>query len=273
MMIRYKFATLILFIFSSFGVAQSSTGEAKGCVEYQSNEVSGRRILFFNETESLFVQSSTKLGAGERESGAKIEDGGIKMTVNVKDEDGNQYYRNFEEMSLTIRHAKASLPAYTYKDDWLTQDWAIKNKTREIGGMQVKKAVTEFRGNTFEVWFAPEVNLPYGPWKLFGLPGLIVEARDQKTGRMDYQLQSLHIPCPVAWPLETPTAAETKTLREHVDYRDNYSDHIHQHLISRLPPAAAARLSPMRSNAKSPRENNLEKIYAWETKEPTWDNK
>lgn len=214
------------------------------------------------------VQSSTLLGMSEDESGAKIEEGGIRMAVTVRDEQGNQYYRNFSNSTLVVRHAKGTLPAYTYEDNWIEHNWEISNKTKKISGVEVRKATTNFRGNLFEVWYAPEVNLPYGPWKLFGLPGLIVEAKDKQTGRMDYQLKSIHVPCPVDWEIVSPEADEQKTLREHVDYRDNYGDHIHQQLLSRLPPGAASRLTKRPSGAKSPRESHYEKIYEWETKEP-----
>lgn len=268
---NYLILLILFLIWPVVAVAQTQR-MAKGCVEYQADKTSGRRMLFFNETESLMVQSSTKLGMLQDESGAKIEEGAIRMSVTVKDEQGNQYYRNFNDTTLVVRHAKGTLPAYTYADSWIEHDWKTSNKTKTVGGLEVRKATTEFRGNTFEVWYAPEINLPYGPWKLFGLPGLIVEAKDKATGRMDYQLKSVHIPCPVDWPITAPEAEEQKTLKEHVDYRDNYVDHIHQQLISRLPPGSASRLTKRPTVTKTPRESHYEKIYEWETEAPDGNN-
>lgn len=56
--------------------------------------------------------------------------------------------------------------------------WDIDDAKKQILGYQCYKASTNFRGREWEVWFAPEIALPFGPWKLHGLPGLILEAHD-----------------------------------------------------------------------------------------------
>lgn len=56
--------------------------------------------------------------------------------------------------------------------------WHLLPETRKIGSLLCKKAVGVFRGRTYEAWYAPQIPVPYGPWKLQGLPGLIIEAYD-----------------------------------------------------------------------------------------------
>lgn len=56
-------------------------------------------------------------------------------------------------------------------------DWQINNETKEIMGYTAQKAITHFRGRDYEAWFAPEINLQDGPWKFYGLPGLILEIK------------------------------------------------------------------------------------------------
>ena len=59
-------------------------------------------------------------------------------------------------------------------------DWVMQNETKQILGYTCKKASCRFRGRTWTAWFALEIPIPDGPWKLCGLPGLILQADDEK---------------------------------------------------------------------------------------------
>jgi GLPGLI family protein len=69
--------------------------------------------------------------------------------------------------------------------NYLTEDrysvsWEIKNETKKILNFTCRKAVAKFRGRVWIAWFTPEISSKFGPWKLDGLPGLILEAYDDK---------------------------------------------------------------------------------------------
>ncbi len=59
--------------------------------------------------------------------------------------------------------------------------WDIKSESTNIADLRCQQAIGQLGGRTYEAWFC--IDLPYhvGPWKLNGLPGLIVEARDTKN--------------------------------------------------------------------------------------------
>ncbi|BFG69603.1 hypothetical protein KACHI17_04840 [Sediminibacterium sp. KACHI17] len=76
--------------------------------------------------------------------------------------------------------AKLRGNTYLLNENITTPDWKISPETKEIKGYTCQKATTEFKGRFYEVWFCPKVPYPYGPWKLGGLPGLILEASDSK---------------------------------------------------------------------------------------------
>lgn len=54
----------------------------------------------------------------------------------------------------------------------------VSDSTKSIMGYDCTLATTELHGRKWHVWFAPRVAMPYGPWLLRGLPGLVVEAYD-----------------------------------------------------------------------------------------------
>lgn len=57
------------------------------------------------------------------------------------------------------------------------QQWSIDGDTCTILNYLCNKATTKFRGREYEVCFAPEIPVNEGPWKLYGLPGLILAAK------------------------------------------------------------------------------------------------
>ncbi len=59
-------------------------------------------------------------------------------------------------------------------------NWTFCDGDTTIVGYACKKAVAEHRGRTWTAWYA--IDLPYdnGPWKLQGLPGLILYAKESK---------------------------------------------------------------------------------------------
>jgi len=59
-------------------------------------------------------------------------------------------------------------------------NWKIEKDTLNIAGIHCEKATARFKGRNWIAWFDSELPLTSGPWKLNGLPGLIVEAYDDK---------------------------------------------------------------------------------------------
>lgn len=58
-------------------------------------------------------------------------------------------------------------------EDW---SWTITDSTKEILGYECFLATTDYHGREWCAWFAPDIPVSNGPWKLDGLPGLILEA-------------------------------------------------------------------------------------------------
>lgn len=59
-------------------------------------------------------------------------------------------------------------------------DWQLYPDTLSVGGYLCYKATTRLYGRDYLVWYTPEIPISDGPWKLFGLPGLILKAEDSK---------------------------------------------------------------------------------------------
>lgn len=80
--------------------------------------------------------------------------------------------------------------------------WAITPATATVAGYACQRATAAFGGRTWEAWFTREVPIPEGPYKFYGLPGLIVKAGDTR-GQFTYELvklQRLASPVPMSLP-------------------------------------------------------------------------
>ena len=58
----------------------------------------------------------------------------------------------------------------------------VVDSTKTILGYECTMATCEYRGRKWTAWFAVDVPIQDGPWKLSGLPGLILEATES-TGQ------------------------------------------------------------------------------------------
>jgi len=66
-------------------------------------------------------------------------------------------------------------------------DWKLLKDTMSFSGVACQKATTHFKGRNWIAWFATELPFQSGPWKLNGLPGLIIEAYDdQKEVKFEF---------------------------------------------------------------------------------------
>lgn len=71
------------------------------------------------------------------------------------------------------------LTTYLIEEEAPKINWKITKDTASFSGLHCQKATASFKGRNWVAWFAPELPFQSGPWKLNGLPGLIVEAYDQ----------------------------------------------------------------------------------------------
>lgn len=69
---------------------------------------------------------------------------------------------------------------YGYEEELEKPAWKIESEQEEIIGYKCQKATARYKGRLWTAWFAPALPLPEGPWKLWGLPGLILKAEDSE---------------------------------------------------------------------------------------------
>ena len=87
-------------------------------------------------------------------------------------------YKNYPTGQMTITD-RISSQGYRYADSLHAQTWIMGDSTRQVLGYTCQQATADFRGRHWTAWFATDIPVSDGPWKLGGLPGLILEAYDE----------------------------------------------------------------------------------------------
>jgi GLPGLI family protein len=103
----------------------------------------------------------------------------LKKPANVLGEGYDIYFR-YSSGKQTVLEPVTDLSTYWYAENDATPQWVIGSETDTVLSYSCQKATTHFRGRDWTVWFSPAIPLNAGPWKLRGLPGLILKAADSK---------------------------------------------------------------------------------------------
>jgi len=90
-----------------------------------------------------------------------------------------EVYKNMEKKKMIIT-TRVWMPrdVYIYEEDLPVQTWTFSSDFKQIHGYKCQKATTSFLGRDYTAWFTTEIPISNGPWKLGGLPGMILEAYD-----------------------------------------------------------------------------------------------
>ncbi len=144
--------------------------------------------LYIGRNESCFI-----LNGPQKENIGNI---GKNITPNIKLKFGSKYpmfflkkYNKNYYQFYTQSRLKAT-KYFIVNDTVPTIKWKLSKERKEIYGYMCNKATGAFRGRTYTVWFTNQIPLSLGPWKLGGLPGLIIKAVDS-TGEVSFNLVSI----------------------------------------------------------------------------------
>lgn len=132
-------------------------------------------ILQCNKQGSLFVLTT----ADNVESSNQNSGGDFDLNIWLRDGE-SWVFKDYADHSLTELATSIQENTYTIEDTLHPMQWQISKETKDIQGVVVQKARCEHRGRAYTAWFAPSIPINNGPWKLGGLPGLILEAYDDE---------------------------------------------------------------------------------------------
>lgn len=256
---------MLFLLQNSFLNAQSKNEENYGKVTYErllnfdSNPKSTSFTLYFNPDFSVFYENREE--PKEETTLKPSNDDEFDLSFDVKF-NGSKYIviTDFKKDSIKsqvslFRNGKQK--TYIVEEKINKIKWDIINEYKTISDFKTQKAIGLFRGRKYIAWFTNEIPIQYGPWKLNGLPGLILSVSDNKNEVM-FSANIISIP----FNNNSTTKNEFLfnndfgriSLAEYVQFKKQQIDEVKKLFSSKLPRGAKMEMT----NSKS---NNIELEY------------
>ena len=125
----------------------------------------------FSSYKNLTVDSILMRSTQEQIADAAIEgklSTGEFMTI----------FKNYPAGRLTHTE-KICMDWFRYEEEMPHLDWELTDSVTTVLGYECQGARCNFRGREWTVFYTEDIPLMDGPWKLHGLPGLIMKASDE----------------------------------------------------------------------------------------------
>lgn len=136
--------------------------------------VGARRSVFYSYSRYL----SDSVARAGRDAGLSI-DAIAEQLSRLHSSVSYKIYKNYPDGKVTTLD-QVAMNRFRCEETNDAAAWEIVDDTTSILGYHCQKAVCRFRGRDYEAWFTSEIPRSEGPWKLYGLPGLILKAADSQ---------------------------------------------------------------------------------------------
>ncbi len=149
----------------------------------RANPYTENMALFLGKNSSVYKSYDKQLQDAlfkkqVKEEIANSPDGNIK--INRRNSGSPLQYFQFPAQQKLFRKESLVINSYLIEDALPVIDWKVSGDTASFGGMHCQKATAHFKGRDYTAWFCADMPFHAGPWKLNGLPGVILEAYDAR---------------------------------------------------------------------------------------------
>ncbi len=196
MVFTFKIRNIVyyyIFILENVALAQSGVIHYNKLLRNTSGELwATPHILYFNNNESFYIKS----GSGKKitevvKDGELDKFGNIRSSKVIPSKFYEFYYINKQDNEIIFKE-KVAERTYEIKNTLESINWTLVDEKKQIDNFSCQKAMTTFRGRDFVVWFTTDIPVDIGPWKLRGLPGLIMEV-SESTGKYGFRVSKIDL--------------------------------------------------------------------------------
>ena len=205
-----------------------------------------KEYLIFNENE-LFYANITN------DDNLNYEDEKLnKERINFE-----PIYINFKTDSLyqskygIMKPNSSQVTTFILVEKKPVMNWKVTKESQKILGYSCYKATTKFRGREYIAWFTPDIPYNFGPWKLGGLPGLILKVENDY---FDYEAKRVVLNSDKITPiisLRNEEFAKSKfNLKKSIEFENNWLSYNRSNRLASLPAGVKIIEKPLREDER-----------------------
>lgn len=163
--------------YAKYNILSPALKVSKDDVEYETEDA----WLYFSASMSLF-QQKLNLAVTQVMRGPNGVEKKLLSRKNPEklDKTGAIYFKDVQTREMLNRDnfTFSREIYYNVKDTLINIKWTITKEKKSIGKFVCRKAEASAYGRKWTAWFTTDIPVNVGPWKLWGLPGAILEAAD-----------------------------------------------------------------------------------------------
>lgn len=133
-------------------------------------------------------------------------------------------FRSKTDNEMTVYDTAGSTEHGYYKEPLEEIQWEIADSTKTVLGYECVMATADYHGREWTAWFSPDIPMQEGPWKLTGLPGLILEANDS-TGQHAFTATGIESTNQEIYPIYPFRQYDKISRIDMLRQRRKYTDH------------------------------------------------
>jgi GLPGLI family protein len=233
-----KILILFIFFFQNIQSQENKCIYAKYSFRNKNNNTLNDVSLYINKQEaySVFLDYEIK-----KDSMFEDDFGNIKINLKNNDSIGKQYY--LTNKNITFRdhiYTEGNLIPVIVNESMPSFNWKLETDTLTINNYLCNKANLDFRGRNYTFWYTIEIPTQFGPWKFFGLPGLIVKIESEDKS-ISFQLNKLELTDNNN--IEKPKLGKQISFKEYVIFQEKITDDFIEKLKTKLPRGSSMKVN------------------------------
>ena len=147
----------------------------------------GKKTSKFSDIKKLQIDSILQIQYKQKKSFIEV----MSSTQSLgKGSTDLNIFKNYPKEKTTVTNFIPFVGSLRYSEEKEKIIWKMEIGESKICGYSCKKATTKLRGRNYTAWYTEKIPISDGPWKFWGLPGIILKVIDEK-GHYSFECESI----------------------------------------------------------------------------------